>query len=243
MLRLITLSASSKGNCHVLECDNSSIMLDCGIKAKDIVDNIDYSKLDGVFVTHVHKDHSKGVEELSVYTNCNYYMNHETFENTQINGMRYKKEINGIIDTKDFKILPFDVYHDVQNTNFLILYKKTNQKFLYITDTSNVSNLHFKDIDFFIVEGNFSKSWDLDDTKYKRTNSSVGHLPIEETREFLEKNISEKTKCVFITHISHSFKNIYQFENYLKETMPSNIKIKALENRIIGKQIYNLEEE
>lgn len=54
MLMLKTLSSSSRGNCHILEDDECSIMLDCGIKAAQILSNIDVKKLKGVFVTHKH---------------------------------------------------------------------------------------------------------------------------------------------------------------------------------------------
>ena len=245
MLRFTTLSSSSKGNCHILECDSSSIMIDCGIHFSNIIKNTDITKLEGVFITHRHNDHSKGAKDLSIYTNCNYYMNEETYESIELYGDRYKKKIEDygkIIETKDFKVLCFDVYHDVQNTNFLILHKETNIKILYITDTSNVSNLHFKDIDLFVVEGNFSKSWDLSSDKYKRTNSEYGHLPIEDTIEFLLQNINSKTKKILIGHISYSFDKIKDFEDMvIKSICNDDIEVKALNNHTLEKQVLEIE--
>lgn len=246
MLKLTTLSSSSKGNCHILECDNSSIMIDCGINYRDIVNNIDVTKLRSVFITHRHQDHCKGAKELSACTNCEYYMNEETAENVELYGeYRYKKTIHhrDVIDLEDFKVICFDVYHDVQNTNFLILHKESGIKILYITDTSNVSNIHFKDVDFFIIEGNFSKKWDLEGAKYKRTNSEYGHLPIEDTVEFLLENVNVNTKGIFISHISHSFKKIEEFESIVRNEMPINLRVCALNNQIIGKQTFILKED
>ena len=244
MLKLITLSSSSKGNCHILECENSSIMIDCGIHCKDIIKNTNVKNLDGVFITHRHKDHCKGVEDLSIYTNCNYYMNQETFDNTEINGERYKQTINhrDVIETNDFKVMCFDVYHDVQNTNFLIMHKTSGIKILYITDTSDVSNIHFKDVDFFIVEGNFSKEWDLSDGKYSRTNSEFGHLPIEDTIKFLTQNVNINTKHIFISHISYKFEKIQEFEDMVVNAMPNWVKVSALQNRVIKPQEFLLKE-
>lgn len=243
MLKLITLSSSSKGNCHILETDNSSIMIDCGIDFKIIIDNIDIKKLDGVFITHRHGDHSKGAKDLSIYTNCNYYMNTESCEHLELYAERYKKEINGVIETKDFKIMPFEVYHDVQNTNFLILHKESGIKIVYITDTSNVSNIHFNDIDFFIVEGNFSLKWDLSDGKYIRTNSDYGHLPIEDTIEFLKENVNINSKGIFISHISRKFDNISEFENMVRDCVPDYVNVKALNNKTFIPQVYMLKNE
>lgn len=247
MLKLITLSSSSKGNCHILECNHSSIMIDCGIHFKDILSNIDVNKLQGIFISHIHKDHSKGAKDLSLYTKCSYYMNQNTACFLTIYGDRYKKTFDDnyyqLIDTGDFLIKPFDVYHDVQNTNFLILHKESGIKILYITDTSDVSNLHFKDIDFFIIEGNFSLSWNLDDMKYKRTNSEYGHLPIEDAVKFLKKNINVNTKGIFISHISHSFNKIFEFEDIVKKEVPSYITVKALNNQCVKPQEFLLKEE
>ena len=244
MLKLTTLSSSSKGNCHILECESSSIMIDCGIRAEFITKHINISKLDGVFITHRHSDHSKGAKQLSLYTICKYYMNEESFENIDLWG-NDKKEIvshNKLIETKDFKILCFDVYHDVQNTNFLIQHKESGIKILYITDTSDVSNLKFKDIDYFIIEGNFSLAWSLEEKKYQRTNSDYGHLPIEETINFLNKNINVNTKKIFITHISHSFKNIKEFEDMVKAQFPE-VEVYAIQNQTICPQSFLLKED
>lgn len=54
MLMLKTLSSSSKGNCHILEDNNCSIMLDCGIDAKYVLPNVEILKLKGIFITHKH---------------------------------------------------------------------------------------------------------------------------------------------------------------------------------------------
>lgn len=243
MIKLTTLSSSSKGNCHILEGENSSIMIDCGIDASYIVKYIKPSKLKGVFVTHRHADHSKGVEKLSAYTSCKYYMNEESCLFVNVCGSRYKEKIfnKSVIDLEDFKVLCFDVYHDVQNTNFVILHKPSKTKILYITDTSSINNLKFVGINYFIVEGNFSKEWDLSSDKYIRTNSDVGHMPIEDTIEFLNNNICEDTKGIFISHISHSFKHYKEFEEKVKNSIKVDIPVIALNNRIISPQEFILE--
>ena len=242
MFKLTTLSSSSKGNCHILEDDSSSIMVDCGIDASYILKYIKPKKLEGVFITHRHKDHSKGVEKLSAFTSCKYYMNEETCLFTTLYGNRFKEEIHNkqIIDLNNFKVLCFNVYHDVQNTNFVIYHKPTNNKILYITDTSSINNLKFVDINYYIIEGNFSKEWDLSSDKYIRTNSDVGHMPIEDTIEFLNNNINDKTKGIFISHISNSFKNYKEFEDKVKKNIKLDIPVVALNNRIISPQEFEL---
>jgi Cft2 family RNA processing exonuclease len=53
-MKLITLSSSSHGNCHILETDTSQLILDCGVKSEKVLKNIDMNKLEGILITHQH---------------------------------------------------------------------------------------------------------------------------------------------------------------------------------------------
>ena len=57
-MNVITLSTGSKGNCYILkDCENNSIILDCGIKFEEITHHPEFprfSKIEFVFVSHIH---------------------------------------------------------------------------------------------------------------------------------------------------------------------------------------------
>lgn len=53
-MRLITLGSNSKGNCHLIETDNSQLLLDCGVKYAKVQDYTNLDKLAGVILTHSH---------------------------------------------------------------------------------------------------------------------------------------------------------------------------------------------
>lgn len=52
MLMIKFYGSSSKGNCLVLEDNNNSIMVDCGVK--NVEKKIDTNKLKGVLISHQH---------------------------------------------------------------------------------------------------------------------------------------------------------------------------------------------
>ena len=56
MLRLKCLGSSSAGNCYLLSTENETLILDCGISAKEIKKGLDFDLggIVGVAVTHSH---------------------------------------------------------------------------------------------------------------------------------------------------------------------------------------------
>lgn len=54
MLKLISISASSKGNCHILFNGRTSIMLDCGINMNKFNYDIQKFNVQGILLSHSH---------------------------------------------------------------------------------------------------------------------------------------------------------------------------------------------
>lgn len=141
--------------------------------------------------------------------------------------------------------MPFEVYHDAQNFNYLIMHTPTGLKILYITDTSNVDNLHFKDIDVFIVEANWDEDWEVkedDYVKYTRTSSELGHLSLQDTVSFLKKNMNINTKKVFLTHISYESTDYISFEEKARNELNFN-EIYAINPKVIHPREFILHED
>ena len=66
-MRVVVLSSGSKGNTTFIESGNTKILIDAGNTCKYIVNSlkgigIDPSELDGIFITHTHVDHVKGLK-------------------------------------------------------------------------------------------------------------------------------------------------------------------------------------
>ena len=66
MLKYCSIGSGSSGNCHYVGYKDTNILIDAGLSGKRIskgLENIDVdiSKLRGIFVTHEHSDHIKGL--------------------------------------------------------------------------------------------------------------------------------------------------------------------------------------
>lgn len=69
-MRLCSIASGSSGNCIYVGSDNTNILIDTGISGKKVefgLNSLDLSSkdLDGIFVTHEHSDHIKGLGVLA----------------------------------------------------------------------------------------------------------------------------------------------------------------------------------
>ena len=141
-----------------------------------------------------------------------------------------------IFEINDLAIMPFEVYHDVKNFGYLIKDKISGMKILYIIDTSSINNLHFKDIDVFIIEANHSWQWLAEkeqmDFKDYRTYGEQGHLDIESCIEFLQMNANHNTSKIILTHISSSFEDYEQFADIVKQSLDLDVEVYAINPKL-----------
>jgi glyoxylase-like metal-dependent hydrolase (beta-lactamase superfamily II) len=73
MIEFIPLASSSDGNCYVVKCAQSCILIDPGIPYKNMqkllwAKGMSVSKMGGTIVSHSHGDHTAGVKELLAKT-------------------------------------------------------------------------------------------------------------------------------------------------------------------------------
>ena len=65
----VSLASGSSGNCTFVASDTAKVLIDCGISAKKIDESLralgfSAAELDGIFLTHEHTDHIKGLKRL-----------------------------------------------------------------------------------------------------------------------------------------------------------------------------------
>ena len=65
-MKLSSISSSSKGNCILVENNNSSILVDVGISRKKAEEGLEFfgkkpENIDGIVITHEHSDHIRGL--------------------------------------------------------------------------------------------------------------------------------------------------------------------------------------
>lgn len=78
------MASGSKGNCTFVEMDGRKILIDAGISARRIKQELrdmgqDIEDIEGVFITHEHSDHIKGVATLAKKYHLPIYTRPATF--------------------------------------------------------------------------------------------------------------------------------------------------------------------
>ncbi len=83
-MQVAVLASGSKGNATFVEMDGKKILVDAGISTRRIRQELsaigqDIGELDGVFITHEHSDHIKGLATMVKKYRTNIYARPDTF--------------------------------------------------------------------------------------------------------------------------------------------------------------------
>ena len=73
-MKVKTIASGSKGNCTIVLCENTNLIIDMGISYLTLkrsleANSLSFSQFSGILITHCHKDHIKGLLNLSLFKN------------------------------------------------------------------------------------------------------------------------------------------------------------------------------
>lgn len=216
------LSSGSSGNCYLLETSKETLILECGIKYKDILKGLkfDLSKVVGCLVSHEHGDHSKAINEI-MNSGIDIYMSAESKEGVnfkspathRINRVKHGNKYR--IGMSGFNIVPFAVEHDTKEPLGFLVYHKELGKILFATDTYYLK-YKFKDIDHILIECNYSESI-LEELPTWRARVLKSHMSLETLKEALKTWDLSKTKDITLIHISEGNGEPDRFRKEIEE--------------------------
>lgn len=222
-MQIKSIASSSKGNCYIVDDGRTKILIECGISYKEIQKALNFgiSSIDGVLVSHPHKDHCRSVKDM-IKAGIDVYLSEVAIEEIGISGHR----INAIYSKKQFSIgtfivLPFELQHDVFNLGFLMA-NSAGEKLLYATDTYYI-RYRFQGLTHIAVECNYS----LDILKRnveaglvpKELKSRIlkSHFSLENLKEFLKANDLSKVQEIWLLHLSDNNSDAKRFKREIQE--------------------------
>lgn len=203
---LKVLSSGSKGNCYLLITPNETLIIEAGIRYKDILKGLDFKldKVVGCLVSHEHKDHSKSIEDL-IKNGIDIYSSKGTFKALGIENYRSKViKANKKQQIGNFTILPFDVVHDAEEPLGFLIKHQDIGTLLFITDTC-YCEYNFKNIDNILVECNYIKE-NLEEYCIETSLSlriKETHFELENVIDFLKASDLTKVKNIMLLHLSN----------------------------------------
>lgn len=211
-MNLQVLSSGSQGNCYLLETEKETLIIECGIKWREIKKalHFDFSKVIGCLCSHCHKDHSKALQDV-LKTGIDIYCSKGTADALNITGHRIKN-IQALKQYRigDFVILPFPTEHDApESLGFLIQYLPTGEKLLFATDTYYIRN-KFIGLNYIMVECNYIR--DTLDANIEagiipeglRSRLLQSHFELNNVKEFLKANDLSQCRKIILLHLSSS---------------------------------------
>ncbi|MGX6961681.1 MBL fold metallo-hydrolase [Vagococcus xieshaowenii] len=220
------LASGSTGNCVYVETPEKKMIVDAGLSGKKITSllaEIDRTpdELDAIFVTHEHTDHIKGVGILSRKYGIDIYANELTWQAMAKNignialDHRHLFEMGKTLTFGDIDVESFGVSHDAAAPQFY-QFHRNNKAFAVLTDTGYCSDRikgTIKNADAYVIESNHDVEmlrmgnypWHLK----QRILGDKGHLSNEDGALVMTELIGDKTKKLFLGHLSR--------ENNIKE--------------------------
>lgn len=225
-LKISVLASGSSGNSIYIETDTTKLLIDCGLTGKKTEGllrqiNRQPEDLDAILVSHEHSDHIHGVGVMSRKYNLDIYANEKTWQAMGKKIGKIKTEHKYLFNVDELKtigdidILSFGISHDAIDPQFYTV-QKNDKQFVILTDTGYVSDrmrAALKNADAYLIESNHDMSmlrmgkypWSLK----QRILSDKGHLSNEEGALAMADMIGDKTKRIYLGHLSK--------ENNMKE--------------------------
>lgn len=213
-MKVKTIASGSKGNCTIVLCENTNLIIDMGISYLTLkrsleANSLSFSQFSGILITHCHKDHIKGLASLVKNTNLNVYIKEEMYDSLK-EFVPYAKciFIDDIFNINDVKIELIHTSHDAPySVGFII--EHNNRSLVYVTDTGYINRKYLTKMvgkDCYIIESNHDEIM-LMDGPYprflkERVISDKGHLSNKTTAKYLKKIIGPNTKNIVLAHLS-----------------------------------------
>ncbi|WP_352420479.1 MBL fold metallo-hydrolase [Proteiniborus sp.] len=218
-MRFCSLASGSSGNCQYIETDKVKLLVDAGLSGKKIQESlisieVDPSTINGILVTHEHKDHIHGIGILSRRFNIPIYANEKTWISmeSQIGEVKEENKItfntDKTFEINDLNIHPFMISHDaIEPVGYSFYYKDI--KISLVTDTGCVSEEvkeNIKNSHLLLIESNHDVEM-LKVGKYpwylkRRILGEHGHLSNDDAGKLLAEVLCGKNECILLGHLS-----------------------------------------
>ncbi|MCY6372074.1 MBL fold metallo-hydrolase [Clostridium ganghwense] len=212
------LYSGSSGNSIFISSGHGNVLIDAGLPGKSIEKALkdiekDPKDIDGIFVTHEHIDHVKGVGVMSRRYNIPIYAKGLTWQGMAKNIGKIKEENIKIIDKesiniKDMNICSYSIPHDAADpVGYTVCCD--NKKVSVATDLGHFSKEvenAVKNSDVVLLESNH----DVEMLKFgpypyplkRRILSDIGHLSNDACGEAIMSMMKHNTKTVILGHLS-----------------------------------------
>lgn len=258
MIKVVTLSSSSKGNCVLIIGEQTNMLIDAGINLKTLIEklkllNVEPGSIKAILSTHEHSDHSKSVggfmRKFGSFLYCHADGKHAMLEKI---GNVDEKKIITFFDSEfsigEFKIKSFKLPHDAASCVGFQITVGAN-KFAYATDLGFASEEtvnHLKNCKLVILESNHDEKMVVNNVNYSpqlksRILSRHGHLSNMSCAKVVCTLAENNVKQVVLAHLSPEnntpelcYNTVCEYLFAMGITPGVNIKIDVAPSQTLG---------
>lgn len=217
-LFIASLNSGSNGNCYYIGNQQEAILVDAGISCREIERrmkrlNLSMQKLRGVFISHEHTDHIRGLYSLVKKYHLPVYITTPTLKNGRLFLDRHyinEFQAHEPLTIGALTVTPFPKLHDAVDPYSFIV-SCSNINIGVFTDIGlpcqNVIT-HFQKCHAAFLEANYDDEM-LDNGNYpihlkKRIRSEYGHLSNRQALELFKKHRPAFMSHLLLSHLSQN---------------------------------------
>ncbi|MCR5293358.1 MAG: MBL fold metallo-hydrolase [Eubacterium sp.] len=240
-MKLMNIASGSSGNCTYVGTDDAAVLVDAGISMKRVeagLNSIDMTlkDIDGIFITHEHSDHIKGLKAISRKYEIPIYLTEGTAQALIYSSVT--KDIDtdlftvidsdGSMELRDLIINSHSISHDAAEP-VCYSFNYGNSKISIATDLGIYDRelIEFlSDSDIILLESNHDVRM-LETGPYpyylkRRILGNRGHLSNETSGKLLKELLNDHLKAVILGHLSR--------ENNFPELAYETVRLEIADN-------------
>lgn len=214
-LQVASLNSGSNGNCYYIGNNNEAVLIDAGLSLRETEKrmkqlSLSLKKVKGIFISHEHSDHIKGLSNIAHKYQIPIYIT----ENTSKSSIKLIKHLSvtytspNIVEIGDLRITGFKKFHDAIDPHSFIVQQK-NVTVGIFTDIGQVcTNLihFFKQCNAAFLESNYDEEM-LATGKYsyvlkERIRNGHGHLSNKQAAQLFAQHKPAFMSHLFLSHLS-----------------------------------------
>jgi phosphoribosyl 1,2-cyclic phosphodiesterase len=221
LIKVKVFGSGSSGNGYLVDDGQSQLMIEAGIPFKKVEPEMDFdfSKVEGMLISHEHGDHTKYLPQFIKRTSFPIYATVGTFQALGMAGARYEA-MDKLEPTRigTWTVIAFPVKHDAAEPAGFLIINDMGERLLYVTDTYFVK-YKFNNINYMLVEMNYSNEIATENDQEGLLNHGLhnriltSHFEMKNSLDFIKHNLSPSLKWVELIHLSDNNSNAELFKH------------------------------
>jgi phosphoribosyl 1,2-cyclic phosphodiesterase len=237
-MQLKILGSSSKGNCYLLVASDQVLIIEAGVRLIEVKKALSFrtDNIAGCLISHLHNDHAGYIKEyadagITILTS-------ETVKENKLLSL-YDNRVRVVYPEHgykigSYKIIPFEVQHDVPCLGFLISHQESGN-IMFITDTYMCEYV-FPNLNHVIIECNYADDILENNIIYKGLSAAMrprllySHMELENCKNVLRSLDLTSVVNIILIHLSDGNSNEQRFiseiqQEFCKTTIAANKEI------------------